>query len=186
MTLCRVSFWAVPLALPWGPLIASLTVCPFAPRPAEVLSSVNQVSDHVDTTVTQTSQTINAFTQPIISTTGSVAQQLMNDYRAMGQQLAQSYQNLGQQFLSSVGAVSGQMGALGNQLTPILDAYETQYCTPAKFTPSVKKPAKFTGPSFELSFNAGLCFLDDEALMCEYLFITKGGVYTSLHAQTMF
>lgn len=122
----------------------------------------------METNINQATQTIGAITQPIVSTTGNVAQQLFTDYRNMGQQVVQGYQTLGQQWLTSMGNVGNQFGALGDQMSVFLDAYEAQFCSPAKFVPSVKKPARFVGPAFELSFDAGLCTLNETTLLREF------------------
>jgi len=45
------------------------------------------------------------------------------------------------------------------------EGIEAKYCTPAEFTPAVKKNAKFTGPSFILNFFSGSCSLDDDAFI---------------------
>ena len=54
-----------------------------------------------------------------------------------------------------------QYQTMSQQAETAMAAYEAQYCTPAKFTPSVKKPAQFTGHGFEISFSTGSCIFNE-------------------------
>jgi len=125
---------------------------------AEVLQGVNAYGNQVENKVNQVQQTVTSIAQPFVTTTGSVAQQLVNDYRTMGQ-------TLGQQWLASMSNAGSQFGVLGDQIGLFLEAYESEFCTPAEFTPSVKKPAKFYGPAFELALDSGYCFLNETLLL---------------------
>ena len=87
----------------------------------------------------------------------------------MGQNVVSSNKTLGNQMLGSLAGVGSTLGVAYDQLDSVLSAYEAQYCTPAKFIPSVKKPAKFTGPGFELELSAGQCMFDDDELMGTFL-----------------
>ncbi len=50
----------------------------------------------------------------------------------------------------------------------IAEGISAKYCTPAVFVPTTKKPAKFTGPGFSITFLTGECALDEEALLCKF------------------
>ena len=108
---------------------------------------------------------VGAITQPLVTSTGAVSQQLLSDYKTMGQTVLNGYKTLGNQMLGSLANVGSTFGVAYDQLETVLNAYETQYCTPARFTPSIKKPAKFSGPAFELRLSSGSCQFDEERLL---------------------
>jgi hypothetical protein len=72
----------------------------------------------------------------------------------------QAYANSGQELTNSYNALS-------TTLTAVEAGIEAKYCTPAAFTPSVKKPAKFVGHSFAITFASPTCAFNEEAFFCE-------------------
>jgi hypothetical protein len=71
-----------------------------------------------------------------------------------------SYSQYGPQFTSAYSSLS-------DSLEGVAEGLSARYCTEAKFTPKAKKPAKFTGPGFSLTFFSGSCALDEEAILLE-------------------
>jgi hypothetical protein len=128
-------------------------------------SVTNQVATNVASNVNDVQSAVGAFAQPIVSTSGTIASQLLNDYKTMGQTVFNGYKTLGNQMLGSLAGVGSTMGLAYDQLETVLNAYEAQWCTPARFTPSVKKPAKFIGHGFELQLSAGKCVFNEEILI---------------------
>lgn len=123
------------------------------------------VTNNVASNVGQVTSAVGAITQPIVQSTGTVAQQLVQDYKTMGQTVLNGYKTLGNQMLGSVANIGSTFGVAYDQLEGVLNAYESQYCTPARFTPSIKKPAKFSGPAFELRLSSGSCEFDEFRLL---------------------
>ena len=74
----------------------------------------------------------------------------------------QSYQSYGTQFTNAYGGLTSTYDAL-------TEGISAKYCTEAKYTPSVKKPAKFTGPGFSITFLTGACEFDEQALLGKFL-----------------
>lgn len=72
----------------------------------------------------------------------------------------QSYSQYGTQFNNAYGGLSATFESL-------TEGISAKYCTEAKYTPSVKKPAKFTGSGFSITFLTGACEFDEEALFCK-------------------
>ncbi|KAL4532276.1 hypothetical protein Ndes2437B_g02687 [Nannochloris sp. 'desiccata'] len=128
-------------------------------------SVTNQVTSSVASNVNDVQSVVGAFAQPLVSSTGSIASQLLDDYKTMGQTVFNGYKTLGNQMLGSLAGVGSTMGLAYDQLETVLNAYEAQWCTPATFTPSVKKPAKFMGHGFELVLSAGACTFNEEILI---------------------
>lgn len=114
-------------------------------------------------------QAVNNVAQPIHTASNNFFQQAQQGYRNFGDNLRQGYQTVNQQLLNTVGNLNGQLDVYESQINTILEAYEASFCTPPRFTPSVKKPAKFTGPLFQLSLNAGSCSFNETALLCTFL-----------------
>ncbi|GAB4818229.1 hypothetical protein N2152v2_005275 [Parachlorella kessleri] len=54
-----------------------------------------------------------------------------------------------------------QYSLLSKQLEQQVNTYESNWCTPGKFTPGSKKPATFVGASMELAFESGSCYFND-------------------------
>lgn len=132
-------------------------------------SVTNQVTSSVASNVNDVQSVVGAFAQPLVSSTGSIASQLLDDYKTMGQTVFNGYKTLGNQMLGSLAGVGSTMGLAYDQLETVLNAYEAQWCTPATFTPSVKKPAKFMGHGFELVLSAGACTFNEEILIGTFL-----------------
>jgi hypothetical protein len=132
-------------------------------------SVTNNVASNVASNVNDVQATIGAFTQPIVSGSGTIASQLLNDYKTMGQTVFNGYKTLGNQMLGSLAGVGSTVGLAYDQLETVLNAYEAQWCTPARFIPSVKKPAKFMGHGFELKLDAGSCTFNEEILISKSL-----------------
>jgi hypothetical protein len=54
----------------------------------------------------------------------------------------------------------------------IAEGISARYCTEAEYIPKTKKPAKFTGPGFSITFLTGECAINETALLCEFLNIS--------------
>ena len=137
----------------------------------EILGGLNNVHGQVSTNINQVQAAVGSVAQPIVASTHTVASQLASDVRNMGSTVLNGYKTLGNQMLGSLANVGATVGTAYDQLETVLNAYETQFCTPAKFTPSIKKPAKFSGPSFSLILSAGQCSFDDTALIGTSIFL---------------
>jgi hypothetical protein len=59
--------------------------------------------------------------------------------------------------------------ALEDTFESIAEGISARYCTEAEFIPKIKKPAKFTGPGFAITFLTGECAIDEKALLCKYI-----------------
>jgi len=126
---------------------------------------VGSVTNQVQSNVKDVQSAVDDITQPLVSSTGSIASQLLDDYKNMGQTVFSGYKTLGNQMLGSLAGVGSTMGLAYDQLESVLNTYESRWCTPAEFSPSVKKPAKFFGPGFELVLSAGSCTFNEEKLI---------------------
>jgi hypothetical protein len=137
----------------------------------ELFQGLGSVTNQVTTDVNDVHSAVGAFTQPLVSSTGSIASQLFDDYKNMGQTVFNGYKTLGNQMLGSLAGVGSTMDLAYDQLEAVLNTYEAQWCTPASFTPSMKKPAKFFGYGFELVLSAGSCTFNEEILIGKFLSI---------------
>jgi hypothetical protein len=73
------------------------------------------------------------------------------------------YKAYGSQFDNAYASLQGTFES-------IAEGISARYCTEAEYTPKTKKPAKFTGPGFSITFLTGECSIDEEKMMCKFLF----------------
>lgn len=132
-----------------------------------MLQNVPSMNNQVQNNINQAQNNINSVGQSILSSEKSAVQQIANEWQAMGQAASQGYKTLGSDMLGSVSSMGASYATAYNQLDAILAAFDSQYCTPAQFIPSVKKNAQFTGHKFELTLSSGDCFVNETALLCE-------------------
>lgn len=64
--------------------------------------------------------------------------------------------------------LSAQYANAATQLDVLEAQYEALYCSPARFEQSVKKPAKFVGQSFAITFDTGACSFDDTKFLKDH------------------
>lgn len=80
--------------------------------------------------------------------------------------------------------MSGAFNSLEDQFMDSFEELEDQYCTPAKFTPSFKKPAEITMPGFYIEAGLGECTVETDdglkkheyILNCTKPYVTKAHV----------
>jgi hypothetical protein len=95
-------------------------------------------------TAQQTAQALGQFTSTAMSSLPPITQAWNpNAWK-------QAYQASNQELQNAYASLSGT-------LTSVAEGIAAKYCTEATFTPSVKKPAKFTGHSFAITFQSPTC-----------------------------
>ena len=73
----------------------------------------------------------------------------------------QEYKAYGPQFNAAYSSLASNWEAIAQGIS-------ARYCAEPVFTPPTKKPAKFSGPGFSLTFSSGNCTFDEEAFFVNH------------------